>query len=124
MLPLTVPSPIATPATVETDGFLTELGAQVEMQGGLISDHAVRLEELSPALFEMYNRDIGELFTRSQAVREEIFSHRIPEEVRRIYEVWISSLVYITKPGSIGDIVGRFWNGLPRMGRAEMVDQA
>ncbi|GJY30601.1 reverse transcriptase domain-containing protein [Tanacetum coccineum] len=23
-----------------------------------------------------------------------------------------------------GDIVGRFWNGLPRMGRAEMVDQA
>ncbi|GKB38482.1 hypothetical protein Tco_0883424, partial [Tanacetum coccineum] len=27
------------------------LGAQVEMQGGLICDHAVRLEELSPALF-------------------------------------------------------------------------
>ncbi|GKD82735.1 hypothetical protein Tco_1349574, partial [Tanacetum coccineum] len=31
----------ATPATAETEGFLTELGAQVEMQGGLISDHAV-----------------------------------------------------------------------------------
>ncbi|GKA69929.1 hypothetical protein Tco_0775993 [Tanacetum coccineum] len=42
----------ATPATAETEGFLTELGAQVEMQGGLIRDHAVRLEELSPALFE------------------------------------------------------------------------
>ncbi|GKE59986.1 hypothetical protein Tco_1510353 [Tanacetum coccineum] len=42
----------ATPAAVETKGFLTELGAQIQMQGGLISDHAVRLEELSPALFE------------------------------------------------------------------------
>ncbi|GJW62670.1 hypothetical protein Tco_0112005 [Tanacetum coccineum] len=35
--------------------------------GGLIRDHAVRLEELSPALFERYDRDIGELFTRSGA---------------------------------------------------------
>ncbi|GKC57201.1 hypothetical protein Tco_1084799 [Tanacetum coccineum] len=34
MIPLTVPSPIATPAIAETGGFLTELGAQVEMQGG------------------------------------------------------------------------------------------
>ncbi|GJV45409.1 hypothetical protein Tco_1429945 [Tanacetum coccineum] len=66
MIPLTVPSPVATPATVKTEGFLTELGAQVEMQGGLIRDHAVRLEELSPALFERYDRDIGELFTRSR----------------------------------------------------------
>ncbi|GJT64910.1 hypothetical protein Tco_1016390 [Tanacetum coccineum] len=74
MIPLTVPSPVATPATAETEGFLTELGAQVEMQGGLIRDHAVRLEELSPALFERYDRDIGELFTRSGAVRDEIFS--------------------------------------------------
>ncbi|GKG15326.1 hypothetical protein Tco_0354926, partial [Tanacetum coccineum] len=38
--------------TVETEGFLTELRAQVEMQGGLIYDHAIRLEELSPVLFE------------------------------------------------------------------------
>ncbi|GJV96359.1 hypothetical protein Tco_1547936 [Tanacetum coccineum] len=28
MIPLTIPSPIATPAAVETEGFLTELGAQ------------------------------------------------------------------------------------------------
>ncbi|GKE73443.1 hypothetical protein Tco_1535484, partial [Tanacetum coccineum] len=55
----------AAPAAVETEGFLTELGAQVEMQGGLIGDHVVRLEELSPALFERYDMDIGELFTRS-----------------------------------------------------------
>ncbi|GJW02451.1 hypothetical protein Tco_1561307 [Tanacetum coccineum] len=63
--PLTVPSLVATPAAVKTEGFLTELGAQVVMQGGLIHDHVVRLEELSPALFERYDRDIGELFTRS-----------------------------------------------------------
>ncbi|GJR09628.1 hypothetical protein Tco_0792280 [Tanacetum coccineum] len=73
MIPLTVPSPIATPATVETEVFLTELGAQVEIQGGLIHDHTVQLEELSPALFERYDRDIRELFTRSGAVREENF---------------------------------------------------
>ncbi|GKC53379.1 hypothetical protein Tco_1076124, partial [Tanacetum coccineum] len=29
MTPLTVPSPVATPAAVETEGFLTELGAQL-----------------------------------------------------------------------------------------------
>ncbi|GJW17089.1 hypothetical protein Tco_0024525, partial [Tanacetum coccineum] len=33
MIPLTVPSPVATPGIAETEGFLTELGAQVEMQG-------------------------------------------------------------------------------------------
>ncbi|GKE74001.1 hypothetical protein Tco_1536042, partial [Tanacetum coccineum] len=42
----------------------------------LISDHAVRLEELSPAQFERYDRDIGELFTRSGVIREEILSQR------------------------------------------------
>ncbi|GKB19841.1 hypothetical protein Tco_0853764 [Tanacetum coccineum] len=47
MIPLIVPSPVATPAT-----------------------------ELSPALFERYDKDIRELFTRSRAVREEIFSQR------------------------------------------------
>ncbi|GJR94053.1 hypothetical protein Tco_0266227 [Tanacetum coccineum] len=76
MISLTVPYLVATPATAETEGFLTELGAQVEIQGGLILDHAVRLEELLPALFERYDMDIGELFTRSQAVRDKIFSQR------------------------------------------------
>ncbi|GKC93521.1 hypothetical protein Tco_1158963, partial [Tanacetum coccineum] len=65
MIPLTVPSSVATPVAVETEGFLTELGAQVEMHRGLIHDHAARLVELLPALFERYDRDIGELFTRS-----------------------------------------------------------
>ncbi|GJR08111.1 hypothetical protein Tco_0790763 [Tanacetum coccineum] len=52
MVPLTAPSPVASPAMAETEGFLTELGAQVQIQRGLISDHAVQLEELSPALFK------------------------------------------------------------------------
>ncbi|GKG38591.1 hypothetical protein Tco_0460303, partial [Tanacetum coccineum] len=69
MIPLTVPSHVATPATAET-----KLGAQVEMPGGLIRDHTIWLKELSYALFERYDKDIGELFTRLGAVREEIFS--------------------------------------------------
>ncbi|GJZ60277.1 hypothetical protein Tco_0616093 [Tanacetum coccineum] len=36
MISLTIPSPVASPATAETEGFLTELGARVEMQEGLI----------------------------------------------------------------------------------------
>ncbi|GKE44541.1 hypothetical protein Tco_1471825 [Tanacetum coccineum] len=59
MIPLTVPSPVASPATVETNSY-----------------HTIRLEELSPALFERYDRDIGELFTKSGTVRDEIFSQR------------------------------------------------
>ncbi|GKB86935.1 hypothetical protein Tco_0959207 [Tanacetum coccineum] len=35
MISLTVPSHIASPATAETEGFLTELGAQVEMSGAV-----------------------------------------------------------------------------------------
>ncbi|GKA70699.1 hypothetical protein Tco_0776838 [Tanacetum coccineum] len=77
MIPLTAPSPVATPATAETEGFLTELEAQVEMQRGLFVIHAVRLGgSIAPALFERYDRDIGELFTRSGVVRDEIFSQR------------------------------------------------
>ncbi|GJU16037.1 hypothetical protein Tco_1144003, partial [Tanacetum coccineum] len=52
MISLIIPSPVASPATAEAEGFLTELGAQVEMQGGLIRDHTVRLGELSPDLFK------------------------------------------------------------------------
>ncbi|GJW66821.1 hypothetical protein Tco_0121245 [Tanacetum coccineum] len=65
MIQLTVPSPVASPATAETEGFLTELGARVEMQEGFVRDHTTRLGELSPALFERYDRDIRELLTRA-----------------------------------------------------------
>nr|GEY84459.1 hypothetical protein [Tanacetum cinerariifolium] len=76
MIPLAISLPIDSPATTEAERFLTELGTQVEMQGGLIHDHTVRLGEVSPVLFKRYDRDIKELFTWSGAVRDEIFSQR------------------------------------------------
>ncbi|GKC94095.1 hypothetical protein Tco_1159537, partial [Tanacetum coccineum] len=47
MIPLTVPSPVASPAMVETEGFLTELGAQGENQDlrlHLVEERRARLE--------------------------------------------------------------------------------
>ncbi|GKE28214.1 hypothetical protein Tco_1443598 [Tanacetum coccineum] len=82
MIPLTVPSPVASPVTAETEGFLTELGARVEMQGGLIRDHMVQLGELSPALFERYDRDIGELFTSDMQTKNQELRLQIVEERR------------------------------------------
>nr|GEZ46610.1 hypothetical protein [Tanacetum cinerariifolium] len=38
MISLTVPSSVASPATAEAEGFLNELGAQVEMQSGAVKD--------------------------------------------------------------------------------------
>ncbi|GJY89084.1 hypothetical protein Tco_0503712 [Tanacetum coccineum] len=67
-------SPVASPATVEAESFLAELRAQVEFRGGLIHDRTQRLDVLPPALFEGYDRDFRELYTRSRAVRDEIFS--------------------------------------------------
>ncbi|GJU34632.1 hypothetical protein Tco_1182986 [Tanacetum coccineum] len=64
--PSIVPSPISSPMIPLT----------IPSRGGLIHDYTVRLGELSPALFERCDRDIGELFTRSGAVRDEIFSQR------------------------------------------------
>ncbi|GJX23652.1 hypothetical protein Tco_0228097 [Tanacetum coccineum] len=45
----------------------------VEFQEGLIQDHILRLDTLSPALPEGYDRDPRELYTRPRAVRDEIF---------------------------------------------------
>ncbi|GKC04920.1 hypothetical protein Tco_0996530 [Tanacetum coccineum] len=77
IISLAVPSPVTSPSTTEAEGFLTELGAQVEMQGGLIRDHMIRLGAITTLLcLRGMIRDIGELFTRSGAVRDEILSHR------------------------------------------------
>nr|GEW80419.1 hypothetical protein [Tanacetum cinerariifolium] len=69
---LTVPSQVATPKLVKPvdEGYLVELGAQLELQ----DDHAQRLDALPPTLFKAYGRDFTELFARSGAVREEIHS--------------------------------------------------
>nr|GEW08251.1 putative reverse transcriptase domain-containing protein [Tanacetum cinerariifolium] len=54
MISLTIPSLVASPATAKAAGFLTELGAQVKIQGGLIHDHTIQLGELSPGLFDRH----------------------------------------------------------------------
>ncbi|GJV08146.1 hypothetical protein Tco_1345802 [Tanacetum coccineum] len=68
------------------------------MQGGLFHDHTVRLEELSPALFERYDSDIEELFTRSGAVMDEIFSQRYRfrslEYEQEREALWHESMIY------------------------------
>ncbi|GJS11355.1 reverse transcriptase domain-containing protein [Tanacetum coccineum] len=77
-----VPTPVAllvtTPATtitVDKDEFL-EVGAQLELHGSILHDHTRRLDALPSTLFEGYDRDLRELYTRSGAVRDEIFSQR------------------------------------------------
>ncbi|GKA84416.1 hypothetical protein Tco_0806011 [Tanacetum coccineum] len=75
---LTVPLPIAslvtTPITiivVDEHEFL-EVGAQLELYGSILHDHTQRLDALPPTLFERYGRDFTRLFTRSEAIRDEI----------------------------------------------------
>ncbi|GJV85805.1 hypothetical protein Tco_1525703 [Tanacetum coccineum] len=57
------------------DEFL-EVGAQLELHGSIIHDYTQRLDALPPTLFEGYDRDLRELYTRSREVRDEIFSQR------------------------------------------------
>nr|GEW74400.1 hypothetical protein [Tanacetum cinerariifolium] len=77
-----VPSPIAllvaTPAAtilVDKDQFL-EVRAQLELYESILHDHTQRLDALPPTLFEGYDRDLRELYTRSREVRDEIFSQQ------------------------------------------------
>ncbi|GJT92907.1 hypothetical protein Tco_1081752, partial [Tanacetum coccineum] len=59
--------PVQTPPSPEWSSSslpISPAPSNVEMHGGLIYDHTIRLGELSPALFKRYDKDIGELFTR------------------------------------------------------------
>ncbi|GKC45726.1 hypothetical protein Tco_1063448, partial [Tanacetum coccineum] len=53
---LTVPSPVATPTSVEPvdEGFLAELGAQLKLHGSILHDHTQRLDALPPTLGDFY----------------------------------------------------------------------
>ncbi|GJT38426.1 hypothetical protein Tco_0938291 [Tanacetum coccineum] len=61
-VPTSVASPadsslVASPATVEAKTFLTELGAHVELQGGLIHDHTQHLDALPLALLRSLEQE-------------------------------------------------------------------
>nr|GEX29453.1 transposase (putative), gypsy type [Tanacetum cinerariifolium] len=79
---LVVPSPIASPVTtpattisVDEDQFL-KVWTQLELHGSILHDHTQRLDALPSNLFEGYDKDLRELYTRSGVVRDEIFSQR------------------------------------------------
>ncbi|GKB38805.1 hypothetical protein Tco_0883747, partial [Tanacetum coccineum] len=79
---LVVPSPIAslvaTPTatiSVDEDQFL-KVGAQLELHRSILHDHTQHLDALPPTLFADIDRDLRELYTRSEEVRDEIFSQR------------------------------------------------
>nr|GFA81758.1 hypothetical protein [Tanacetum cinerariifolium] len=70
-----IASPVATQAAtilVDEDQFL-EVGAQLELYGSILHDHTQCLDVLPRTLFGGYDKDLRELYTRSGAVRDEIF---------------------------------------------------
>ncbi|GJZ04045.1 hypothetical protein Tco_0537320 [Tanacetum coccineum] len=71
-----IPSPITTlvPVVALDKGELLDIRAQLELHGSILHTHTERLDALPPTLFEGYGRDFTKLFSRSEAVREEIHS--------------------------------------------------
>ncbi|GJZ44522.1 hypothetical protein Tco_0591777 [Tanacetum coccineum] len=69
------PTAPTTTISVDEDQCL-EVGAQLELHESILQDHTQRLDALPPTLFANIDRDVWELYTRSGAVRDEIFSQR------------------------------------------------
>nr|GEU86943.1 hypothetical protein [Tanacetum cinerariifolium] len=72
--PLPIPSPVAA-APICEDEFL-EIGAELALRGSMLHDYTECLNALPPTLFDVYDRDLWELYTRSREVKDEIFSQR------------------------------------------------
>nr|GEZ45837.1 hypothetical protein [Tanacetum cinerariifolium] len=67
-----IASQVATPAatiSVDEDQFL-EVGVQLEFYESILYEHTQCLDALPPTLFEGYDRDLRELYTRSGVVRD------------------------------------------------------
>ncbi|GJS66130.1 hypothetical protein Tco_0680694 [Tanacetum coccineum] len=70
-------APIQTPPSLEwSSGSLpvSPSSLVLELHRSILYDHTQLLDALPPTLFEDYDRDLRELYTRSGAVRDEIFS--------------------------------------------------
>nr|GEX36777.1 hypothetical protein [Tanacetum cinerariifolium] len=76
VVPLFIASLVATPAaTISIDEVqFLEVRAQLELHGSILHDHTQRLDALPPTLFEGYDKDLRELYTRSGEIRDENFS--------------------------------------------------
>ncbi|GJX25614.1 hypothetical protein Tco_0231910 [Tanacetum coccineum] len=72
-------APVQTPPFPEwSSGSLpVSPSSLLELYGSILHDHTQCLDALLPTLFEGYERDLRELYTRSGAVRDEIFSQRL-----------------------------------------------
>ncbi|GKF80215.1 hypothetical protein Tco_0238817, partial [Tanacetum coccineum] len=72
--------PVPTPPLLEWTSGLLPISPSPSVVPSPVSSPMISMTvlslELSPALFERYARDIGELFTRSGAVKDGIFSQR------------------------------------------------
>nr|GEZ76080.1 hypothetical protein [Tanacetum cinerariifolium] len=78
VVPSPIASPVATPAatiSVDKDQFI-EVGAQLELHASILYDHTQLMDALPPTLLADVDRDVRELYTRSGAVKDEIFSQR------------------------------------------------
>ncbi|GJX32364.1 hypothetical protein Tco_0242219 [Tanacetum coccineum] len=148
MIPLTIPSPVATPAAVETEGFLTELGAQESYslgrwrlgrrfspRGQTDAQRAALWHAISDV--QGKNRDLRLQHVEERRARLELAE--VVDGIRRGQEPrgaqfcpCVSALRLVARGRADTHTFIRWWramylvysNGLPRMGRAEMVDQA
>ncbi|GJW46677.1 hypothetical protein Tco_0078323 [Tanacetum coccineum] len=78
VVPLPIASLVATltaTISVDEDQFI-EVGVQLDLHGSILQDHTQRLDALPPTLVVDIDRDVRELYTRSGAVIDEIFSQR------------------------------------------------
>ncbi|GJZ47448.1 hypothetical protein Tco_0601280, partial [Tanacetum coccineum] len=115
LVSLTVPSPVATPTAtipVDEDQFI-EIGAQLEFYWSILQEHTLRLDAMPPTLFTEIDRDVRELYTRSGAVRDEIFSQRVvlrfsvlSGKFSREWRKLVTQRIGCVRLPSIGDIVG------------------
>nr|GFA17249.1 hypothetical protein [Tanacetum cinerariifolium] len=72
----TPPSPEWSIGSLPVSPSSSVVGAQLELHRSILYDHAQCLDALPPTLFADIDRDVRELYTRSGAVRDEIFLQR------------------------------------------------
>nr|GFA71160.1 hypothetical protein [Tanacetum cinerariifolium] len=88
IVPTLVASPVTTPVAtiaVDEDKFL-EVATQLKLYGSILHDHTQRLDALPPTLFEGYDRDLMELYTRSGRENHDL-RMQIAEERRERLEL-------------------------------------